>query len=466
MKKFLSNLGAFSLGPIASAFIGFITVPLITYFISPAEYGKASMFTLAQGIASMFMYLGMDQAFIREFNQNKDALDKLLSSAMTLPITLSLVVSAGIVILKKYISVFLFGSTTETMAVYFLAVMLPFMVVENFALLKIRMEERGLQYSFFNILLKTLILISTIILFILYERSFRSVVYAMAVGEILNGIILAVIVIKPLRLSLKKTERQLTLRMLKFGVPLIPAMMMSWVLSSMDKVMLRVFCGYNELGLYSAAFKIVTILSIVQSCFTLYWTPVAYRWNEEKVDKKNFNIVNTTVAVIMAVFCLGLLLVKNLVGLVLGTNFIDAIKIFPFILLYPILYTMSESTSVGIGFSRKTYYSILVSGIACIVNLLLNYLLIPLLGAIGASMATGVSFLVFFIIRSAISRKVWWRFDVYVYYKLIPILLFNCYIHTFWNGGIVYVFTIISIVLMLLINVKSLKEVFVFCKNL
>ena len=44
MRKILEHLGAFSLGPIVSAFLGFLTVPIITYFITPDEYGKSSMF--------------------------------------------------------------------------------------------------------------------------------------------------------------------------------------------------------------------------------------------------------------------------------------------------------------------------------------------------------------------------------------------------------------------------------------
>lgn len=466
MKKLLGKLGAFSIGPIVSAFLGFITVPLVTYFISPEEYGKASMFTLAQGILSLFVYLGMDQAFIREFNLNRSDVSKLLSSSMVIPVTVSVIISISIVALKENISLFLFGMSGENLAIYFLAIMIPFMVIQNFSLLKIRMEENGLQYSFFNILLKVLVLIFTILFFIAYERSFRSVVYAMAVAEIFNGIVLFIIIIKPLKLRYDKIDQTLIVKMLKFGIPLIPAMMMSWILSSMDKIMLRTICGYTELGLYSAAFKIVTILSIVQTCFTLYWTPVAYRWHEEDIDKNNYNIINKVVALTMAIMCLLLLISKNFVGFVLGDSFVDAIKIFPFLLLYPIMYTMSESTCVGIGFSRKTYYSILVSGVACVVNLVLNYLLISIYGAIGAAIATGLSFIVFFLMRTFISRKLWWKFDLKQYYYLIPVLLVNCYVHSFCEGHIVYLVSVISIVLITLVNINFIKCIIELCKNL
>lgn len=456
MGSLIKKLGAFSLGPVMAAAIGFITVPVITYFITPEEYGKASMFTLAQGIAAMLMYFGLDQAFIREFNQYKDNVGKLLSNAIFMPLIFVIIIDTCILINAKFLSNVLFGSQEELTAVYMLAVMLPFIVVENFSFLKIRMEEKGLAYSCATISLKVLVLVITVLLFLIYEKSFHSVVYAMAFAEIINGTILFFLVIKPLRISIKYVDKELIKRMLKFGLPLIPAMLMSWTLASMDKVMLRALCGYEELGLYAAAYKIVSAVSIVQSCFSLFWTPVAYRWNEENVPKENYAFVNTIVAVGMTLICLLLLLVKNIVGFVLGDSFVEAIQIFPFLLLYPVMYTMSETTAMGIGFSRKTFYSIIVSGTACVANIALNYTMIPLWGGTGAAFATGIAFIVFFWARTLISRKLWWRFPIFIYVLISIILIINCYVHTFFTGGLPYVISIVSIMLILLANMKNI----------
>ena len=59
---------------------------------------------------------------------------------------------------------------------------------------------------------------------------------------------------------------------------------------TMDKIMLRTMCTYDELGLYAAAFKIVSVLSVLQACFSLYWTPVAYRWYEQKKSEDSFTV--------------------------------------------------------------------------------------------------------------------------------------------------------------------------------
>lgn len=459
MIDLLKKFGAFSVGPVVGALLGFVTVPLITYFISPDEYGRTSMFTLAQGVFSILMYLGLDQAFVREFNNAKGQIQKLMVNAIIVPLLCVAVLDVFIVVKAELVSFLMFDTETELFAVYCLALMLPFMIIENFSLLKIRMEEKGLLYSSFTILLKVFVLLFTVMMFFLYEKSFRSVVYAMAFAEIVNGTILYFIAIFPLKLSLKNLDKVLLKRMLAFGLPLIPASLLSWMLTSMDKIMLRTMCDYTELGLYTAAFKIVSILGIVQTCFTLFWTPVAYRWYEEKVDNKQFELVNKLVAVVMTIMCMGLLLFKDLVALVLGGDFRAAIYIFPFILLYPIMYTMSEATAVGIGFSRKTQYTIVVSTVSGVLNIALNYLLIPHFGGVGAAIATGISYLIFFWVRTLISRKLWYKFPLNDYVIYTGIIMLNCFVHTFYVGYLPYVVSFLSAIMVLVYNVRNIKEV-------
>lgn len=465
MKELVKNFGAFSLGPIIGAMLSFITVPVTTYFISPDEYGKTSMFTVAQGMVSMFVYLGLDQAFVREFNLLKDRTSELMVNALFLPIIMVVCIDIVIISFAPNISNLLFDTDTEIPTIYLMALMFFFMIIENFALLKIRMEEKGVLYSSFTILLKLLILIITVVLFVVYEHSFRSVVYAMASAEIINGILLYFIVIKGMHLKPSYINKSLMKNMLKFGLPLIPASLLGWALTSMDKIMLRSMCTYEELGLYTAAFKIVSVLGIIQTCFVLFWTPVAYRWYEEKVDNAKFQLVMEVVAAVMSLMCFGLLLCKDIVATVLGKDFTNAIYIFPFLLLNPIMYTMSESTAIGIGFKRKTGYNILVSGIAGLINICLNYLLVPALGGKGAAIATGISYIIFFWVRTIISRYLWYQFMIKKQIAYTIIIVVNCIAHTFLENTLPYIVSLISILILLIINKKMISRSIKLMRN-
>lgn len=465
MGKLIKQLGAFSVGPIVGAIISFVTIPVITYFISPDEYGRSSMFVLAQGTLSMLMYLGMDQAYIREYNLYEKEKNKLISNAIIIPAIVVILLSTCIVINYKFVSIVLFDNPNETLAVLALAVMLPFMVIENFSLLRIRMEEKGLQYSVFTIMLKVFNLLFTVVLFLFYEKSFRSVVLATAIAEIVNGILLLILSIKSVRVSFKMIDKKLIKNMLKYGLPLVPASLLFWALTSMDKIMLRVMCDYTELGLYSAAFKIVNALAIVQTCFTLFWTPVALRWYENGIKKIYFETTTKVVATVMVALCMIILLFKTFVAFILGNEFSKAIYIFPFLLLQPIMYTISEATAVGITFTRKTWCNIITAALASITNIVLNYMLIPLLGGEGAAIATGMSYIVFFWTRTLISRRLWYKFKIQKYIIYSVLVLFNCLLHTFIKGFIPYIVTIISIVLLVIANIKDIKEIITIIKK-
>ena len=247
--------------------------------------------------------------------------------------------------------------------------------------------------------------------------------------------------------------------MLRFGIPLIPASLLFWILSSMDKVMLRGLMNFDELGLYEAAFKISNILGIVQAWFVLFWVPVAYRWHEEKRSEEKYTAVMKVVTVLMTALCLLILLLKDLVALVLGQSFRDSIFIFPFLLLPPVMYMLSETTVLGISFSRRTSFNILVAAVSGGINILLNVLFIPLWGGRGAAIATGLSYLVFFWMRTLISRKLWYSFPLLGPAVFSLIILANCAAHTFLTEGpYAYLISAASLVLVVAVALPKIRK--------
>ena len=443
LNKGVKKISAFTLGPIISAFIGFIQVPLITHMISTGEYGKTGMFSVAQGLISMIVFLGLDQAFVREYNENKD---RLTTNVVVVPLFFSLIISLGIIIMSSPISQILFGVKDERLPVIALAVMIPFMVIYNLGVLRVRMEERGLLYSFLIILLKTVTLIITLGLFIAYEKSFRSVVYGVSLSEIICGLVCLLMVAK--EINLKDLDSALIKRMLRFGIPLVPASILFWAMSSMDKIMIRAMLTFEELGLYEAAFKIVNVLAVIQTCFTIIWVPVAFRWMHEKVSNYRYVFVSKYVSLGMTALCLMILLFKDVVVFILGQNFAPSIYVFPFLLLHPIMYTMSETTVLGISFSRKTEYNIPISVASGGFNIVVNYLLIPIFGAIGAAIGTGLSFVVFFWLRTMISRKFWFNFPLKLFVVESAVVIGNCLIHSLAQEGMLpYIVSLVSLVL-------------------
>lgn len=457
MERYIKKLFGFSLGPIIGAVLSFITIPLITYFISPDEYGRVSMFTLCQSVLGMLVYLGTDQAFIKFYN-DEESKSKLFFNSIFPAFFTSLVLMIGMWLFRSQLSVFLFGVPDERRCVLSLIAYLPFCIIERFVSVNTRMLEKSVKYSFFSIIIKALILILSIVLLSANEKSFRSVIYATVLAQISGTLIIMLLSLKDISFKEFSLDINLIIKLIKYGLPLVPATVVGWLLNSIDKIMIRNNCGYEQLGLYSAALKIVSVLAIVQSCFTSFWSPVAFRLNKENKSIKTFEMVGSLLSFVMTLMLLAILLFKQIIIKILSPHYMESVNILPFLLLYPIMYTISEVTVVGIYFTGKSYTTIIIAICSCLVNFGLNYLLIPIYGASGAAIATGLSYVLFFWLRTLISRKVWKKFNIsrYLFYTILLVIacLANTLVYSTW----INLFNIFFVFITLIANLSLIKR--------
>ena len=442
MKELLKKFGGFSIGPIVCAVLGFVLIPLITYFISPDEYGRASMFSLAVSVAQMVLYLGLDQAYVKKYYETEDK-TKLLANVMFPPIILVVILECAIFLLRRNISFWLFGSYDELGCVRALMLMPPTLVVEQFAITEVRMKQRGVEYSVLTILIKLFVLVVTVGLLAVYERSFRAVVWGTAAAQALYAVLLLVFGKARIILSPEYIDRGMLRELLRFSLPLIPAAIIGWILSGMDRVMLRAMSGYAVLGVYDVAAKVSNILAVAQSCFASFWVPLAHQWNNDGGDTGRFETVGRAVCLVMSFIMLAVLFFKDVIFMIFNTSYSEAVYIMPFLLVYPIMYTASEVPVMGIYFKSKTKSTLVVSGISAVVNLALNALLIPRFGAEGAAMATGLSYIVFFWCRTLLSRKVWYKFALDGYIFTTVLVLAAAILNTVIKTPVIYFINIL-----------------------
>ncbi|HHT7237416.1 oligosaccharide flippase family protein [Bacillus mycoides] len=454
-ESFLSGLLKFAIGPLGGALIGFLTVPITTWLVSPEEFGKSTMFMLVQTLTTSFLYLGMDHAYAREYNEYQDK-HKVLFNALALPLVLACIISLSSLIFADSVAKLIF-ETDLNIIVYIYALWVPFVAIENLLLLNIRMKEKGLAFSAFNIFLRLNIMILTIAFLTAWSKSYVSIVLATVLGQIVVDIILIIYSRKELVFKRSYFDKELTKRMLKFGLPWIPATIIGWVLTASDRIFLERYTNYEQVGIYFAAMKIIGVLGIIQSIFISYWSPVSYRWQKEGVENEKFTIVSQSLMFLMALLFLGVLLFKDLFIAILSPEYSKAAIIVPFLLFYPIMNTVSNTTALGIPFSRKTHYNIWISTVAAISNVILNILLVPKIGAVGAAIATGVSYIIFFWIRTLISRKLWYNFDLKYYFVTILILLIGATANVMFDNLWIYLINIILIFMILIYNYKLIQ---------
>ncbi|QEN05613.1 hypothetical protein EW093_13130 [Thiospirochaeta perfilievii] len=402
-KNFLESLLTFSLGPFISALLGFLFIPLTTKLISPVEYGKGSFFITIVNLISLVIILGLDQSYVRFFNESNDK-KKLLYNSVFIPILLSVLIGFCLILFWKPLSIFLF-SESDFYIMFLLSVSLLFSILLRFSSLVIRMKEKGSLFSIFTIVNK-IVLILVLFLWAKYVSD-RMIAVVMSY-------VISLFVIFFLQILVEKKEWNFDhftpsldeqKAILKFGLPLIVSGGLMWVLNSMDKIALRAWSDFEELGLYSNAFRIAGLLTVIQTSFTTFWIPTSYRWYTEKVDYNKFNKVSEILTLVLTLVFILIVWLKGFFRFFIDESYYDSIAMVSFLLFMPLMYTLSETTGLGISFSKKSWLSILVALIASSTNIVGNYILVPRLGGIGASISTGLSFIVFFWARTIISNR-------------------------------------------------------------
>lgn len=407
MKKILM----FAIGPIIGAILGFITLPIISHFISTEQYGMSSLFQVTYNFLYAFILLGYDQAFMREFNE-EDNKKRLFFNCAFPSFMFSIVLCLLIILFKEQISLIIFGDSKYFTPIVLLGICMPLFIVEKFLLLSLRMSENGKKYSFWNIFSKLLYLIILIIFIALGERSFLCITYSLVSAQIITSILILIFDGKNVSISTKSYDKELFKKVTKYALPLVPIVVINWAMSSLDTIFLKYFSNFYNVGIYTMAYKFVNIIMIIQTSFCLVWAPISYRWKKENKNNNYYQLVILAMSfIMMEVFALTMLF-KPLINIILSSQYHNCIYIIPFLLFYPIFVTVSETTTLGIPFTRKSYLNVIISIISIITNAVLNYILIPKYGAVGAAIATGISYCVFFWLRTLFSRKLWFKFKL------------------------------------------------------
>lgn len=402
IKDFLTLMG----GSIASLIIGLLTTPIITRIILPEEYGKFSFFTMFSNIVLYIIFLGLDQSFIRYYYRNNSLEEKkgLLRKCLCIPAAGA--VMTGMILIIIAISTDFKQQQTELIILFVFYIII--LVINRFSFLVLRLNFHIKTLAGLNIWNKILYVLTVLgIVFIFHKRDAQTMAIGTAGAVFFVTIAAIVLENNSWKFKRKSDNTNTTYKeLLCFGIPLIFSSLLTWLFQGIDKLTIKYYCDFTEVGIYAAANSIIAVFSVITTAFNTLWMPLALEKYESNKNEKNFFVLgNDVITMIMFFIAATVILCKDIVIILLGDDYQGAISIFPFLIFYPIMYTISESTVTGINFKKKSYYHIWISAIVCTTNLLGNLILVPIIGAAGAAISTGLSYIIFFIVRSYLSYK-------------------------------------------------------------
>lgn len=455
LKKFLS----YSIGSYLAIIIGFFSTPVVTRLFLPSEFGKFSLILVFVNLFFIGSLMGLDFTYQRYYCEiNITEKFSLLRKCLKFSL-LSFFIIVGICfILKEIILKYFQIESISVMIVVFILIFIT--IINRFFGITLIMQQKTKIYSILQVMAQILNIIILLSLYYFNGGTYLILLYSNIIIVFFTTAFY-IYFSRNIFLEKKNTIKIKDKDLLKYGIPMAFTTGLTWLFQSIDKIFLSCYSNDQELGYYSAAFKIVSVLIVLQASISTFWNSIAYDiYIKNSKERKFFEKNAIYISCLMFFISIFLLILKPLIYIFLGSKYQNSIDIFPFLLLIPVMQSISDITGIGINFSKKTIYSTIISLIVASINVLGNYLLVPIFGALGAAISSGISYIIFFILRTSISSKmIGFRFN---YLKLgfgIIVLIINFIISIFIKNYIInFAFNIISIFILIFIYSDVLNE--------
>ncbi|NIR49298.1 oligosaccharide flippase family protein [candidate division KSB1 bacterium] len=407
LKNIVKHSGIYSAGKILANSIGFLLIPVYTRYLTPADYGTLEILTITGQVLITVCTLGIGNGLLKVFLHDSND-DKERKQAATIAyvfvVLMSVLVFGPAILFSGLISKLTLNDSSLSLwfAILFLSGLFSAVSVIPFQVY--RAERQSVRYTLINLLKFVLVLGSNIFFVVVLELGVVGVLYGSLIGA------LSVFVVNFLRIRgyfVWKVTLKLLKKMLRFGLPLLPAMLAIWMVTSIDRYLLAQFSDLNELGLYSMGMRFAIILEIVfRIPFDTNWPSIYLPLAKKANVDREFSKLFTYYLALGLFLALGLsLFAKPAIELMTTPDFYGAYAIVPILVLAFLFRGISSNVGIGIWLSGKTKYQAFIMIGTALVNIVLNIVLISPLGMLGAALATLASFGFMALVHYVVSQK-------------------------------------------------------------
>lgn len=395
-QKLLNNTLIFAIGTFGSKLLSFILVRLYTGCMTTEQYSTADLLYQASNVIYPIITLSMADALIRF------GIDKAYDNKKIYTIALT-TTAGGLAVLA------LFTPLINSVAAFkgyglLLFVYCFFSSFKQLAASFIRARGLVKLFAIDGIFSTLIIVISNLILLLKFDLGVTGYVCSIIISDALS--LLGLIVISELYkfFDIKTLDKKLFKELVKYSLPLVPTYILWWITSASDRYFVIGMVSSHENGIYSAAHKIPTLLLLVTTLFYQAWQMSAIENKDDKDLAGYYKQVYGAYSSLLFIAAAGLIMiVKPFTYLLVDNdpekNFVFGYHYTPILIIAMIFQCLCQFLSSIYNVRKKSVNSMVTSVVAAVVNITLDILLIPRLGAYGAGLATMTAYFACFMVR-------------------------------------------------------------------
>lgn len=398
-KKLARNSLIYSLGNVSTKILGFILLPIYTSHLTVTDYGILGILEVSAQFITAVFGLNLYRALVRWYWEKKDFAyqQKLFFTVLMFLVVFVLIFEVVFYIYAPYFSKILFSNIENTYLLRLMAVSAGLNIIFRIPLTLMRVQEKPTLYSVSNIIKLVVAAVLTIWFIVKLGKGIDGIYEA----QIISLGVFFIILLPYIKRNIKFEFLSSTFwDMFLFSYPLVFASISGLLLTIADRFFLKFMSGLSDVGVYSLGFKIANSLKVfVVQSIMLALSPIIYKVMNEPGSRqfyarlmKYLGLLVMGLAVILSLYS------HELVRLLARKpGYWSAEYVVPIIAMSAFFGMLKEIALTGINIKRKTKVVAFIITEVALLNLFLNYLLIPPFQSLGAASATLITQIILFL---------------------------------------------------------------------
>lgn len=394
----ISNTFLFALSTFVPKVLSFLLYPIITGEMDPAISGVAENIINFCNLILPIMYLCVNEAIVRFGLDRKTSQSDVYTTGV-----LTVLGGFVIVLLTSPIinRVSMFQGYHHLIYFFVLASALR-TVTTHF----VRSQGHVRLFALDGIVTSVLTLVSTVVFLVVFDGGITGYLLATIVPDIISALGLTLIAKTYTFFSIPDLDWKVSKSMLRYSIPLVPAAVSWWITNGSALFFITAFISESASGIYSWSNRIPQLLMMVSQVFIQAWQLSAFSETDHKEAESFFSIVFRSYYALVFLAASGIvLLVRPLTSMLLADKYYQAWTFSAPLVISVVFSCFVTFLGTVYNYVKKNRMVTITTLLAAVISLGLNTMLIPKIGAFGATIATFSSYFIVFLVRLYDSKK-------------------------------------------------------------
>ena len=389
----------YTAGNLASKVISFVMIFFITFYLTKEEIGLYDIIITTIAVLSPFVNLQLTDAILRWMLDG--GTENNASKIFTNVICLFLLCTLTFVFFYAVVSHFVSISYELLILLLILAQsLLPLL------LMMARGDGKNVLFAFSGVIYSAIYTLLTLSLIIIYEYKIEGLLLANIAATFITSFFVLITGGYYSSFNIKLLDFRFSRELLIFSLPMIPNALAWWLYTSANRYVVLYYLGLENSGIWAIAYKIPTILAILNSVFFMAWQEKSIReYKSPNRDNYYSETLQKFVSLSMGAVIVLVAASKPILYFIVEKSFFISWQYSVFLLLASFFQSLALFYGVGYICGKETKYILSTTIIGSVCTIILSIALTPFFGLFGAGIGTLLGFFIMFLIRLQQTKK-------------------------------------------------------------